>query len=132
MKPIAILLSLCLVLLLAAAPAVAQSWDVKATINAAYIAQETLDESGEEVTEFVLGALTGIEFWRSSASSDIGFGFSLELAGLPDEEQRTPRIVPGFAFHIGSEDLQGFGGVLLDSQDENGVVVMFGITAAFG
>jgi len=112
-------------------PTLAAGWDIQAAVNAAYVAQVTTDPAGKDRTEFVVAGLTGIQFWREPASGKIGYGFSLEVAGLPDEEQTTPRIAPGVAFHVGKKGMQGFVGALFDGQDENGVVGMFGITAAF-
>lgn len=114
--------------LCACSPASA-GWDIQVAVNAGYVTQTTVDAAGEDVTEFSPTVLTGIQFWRAKSI----WGFSVGTAGLPDEEQTTPRVAPYGAFHLGTKAAQFFLGACYDPQNGGGndLVAAFGFTAAF-
>lgn len=116
------------VLVLAFTAAPAAEWDIQAAVAAGYVAQ-TVEEDGEEQTEWNPTVLSGIQFWRAGSI----YGFTLGAATLPDEEQKTPRIAPCAAINLGTAGAQFFAAGCADSQNggDNGLVGAFGFTAAF-
>jgi len=118
------------VLALSLTQATAAGWDIQAAVNAGYVAQTTTDPAGEETTEFSPTVLSGIQFWRTGSI----WGFSAGVAGLPDEEQTTPRVAPYVGIHLGEKNAQFYVGGCYDPQNGGGndVAATFGFTAAFG
>lgn len=104
-------------------------WTIQAAVNAGYTTQTFLDAAGQKETKFVPTGLAGIQFWRDKSI----FGFSVGAAGLPDEQQSTPRVAPYGALHLGTADAQFFVGADYDPQNKakSKAGFVFGFTAAF-
>jgi hypothetical protein len=108
----------------------AAGWDISPEVAACYV-QQTTNANGTDVQSYAVAGLGGMLFFHEPKTGALGYGIGFDLAGLPDDVQTTPRIAPGVSFHFGTKAFQGFGGVLLDPQDANRAVFMFGASGAF-
>jgi len=109
---------------------VADKWQALVSVNAGFIAVQTLDlGSGKTDTKFTNTVLSGIEFFRS----DWHLGLSAGAAAIFDEQSAVPRVAPYAALHLGIPAAQFFAGAAYDAQHGggNGVVAVFGFSSAF-
>ena len=117
--------------LLSVSLAPAASWLIQPSISAGYVAQQDNTIDAETVYNPVV--LTEIELFRIPSPGSIGFGFSLGFAGIVDDIESTPRIVPCGTFRVGSPDLHFFGGACADGQNggSNSAVEVFGLSKEY-